>query len=473
MSSLDSHPTGPGTDPSAAPADATVDCDTPSVPPPIPVRRRLALAFLALVAVVAAGEAVHRVSDITRGSPVRSVVTPGLPAPGDSGFAALAGGVAETPLVEGNHVEVLTDAHTFRSMLEDLRAARRSITVLAYYCGPGALADSLSAVLSARARAGIEVMLLGDGFGCRTMLDAISDDLTRAGARVATLRPVRWSTLHRVQHRHHARSVVVDGTVAYTGGFGFDDRWLGDAPGELPWRDTSARVQGPVVAVVQGVFTAAWAEATGELRADTLLFGAAPTLEGVPKDPPPADGAVRAGYLVSGPGVGTRPADRYLTLTLASARRTLYLTNSYFVPTPTMRRLLLEAADRGVDVRILVPGARTDVPSTRWAGRAYYDELLAGGVRIFEYQPTMIHAKTVVADGRWVSIGSLNLDNRSLRLNDESALLVDDPGVGATMDSLFHADLTRAVEQSLALHGSRPWLERLLERLTRLVAPLL
>jgi cardiolipin synthase len=182
---------------------------------------------------------------------------------------------------------------------------------------------------------------------------------------------------------------------------------------------------------------------------------------------------VRAGLLYSRPGLGPTTAERYLALTIASAERTLFVSNSYFVPTASLRRLLVEASGRGVDVRLLVPGEHTDIPSTRWAARGYYEELLGEGVRIWEYQPAMMHAKTLVADGVWAAVGSLNFDNRSIRLNDESALLVYDRGFGARMDSLFLADLELAGEVTLESHGGRPLYERVLELGTRLVALLL
>jgi ABC-type Mn2+/Zn2+ transport system ATPase subunit len=156
-----------------------------------------------------------------------------------------------------------------------------------------------------------------------------------------------------------------------------------------------------------------------------------------------------------------------------SAERTLLITNAYFVPSPLVRRLLTDAAERGVDVRVLVPGPRTDVASTRWAGRGYYGALMQSGVRIFEYDATMMHAKTIVADGVWSVIGSMNLDNRSTRVNDEAALLVHDEGVGATLDSLFAADLSRAREITLADYRSRPLWERMLEWATWLATPVL
>jgi phosphatidylserine/phosphatidylglycerophosphate/cardiolipin synthase-like enzyme len=187
----------------------------------------------------------------------------------------------------------------------------------------------------------------------------------------------------------------------------------------------------------------------------------------------PGAESVSAGLLYSRPVVGSTTAERFLAATLASAERTLYVTNSYFVPTPLLVHLLLDAAQRGVDVRILLPDEHTDIPMTRYAGRSFYQELMAAGIRIFEYQPSMMHAKTLVVDGKWTALGTLNFDNRSLRLNDESALVVHDEGLGALMDSLFLADVGRAQEITLESHGARPMRERLLEWLARRMAALL
>jgi cardiolipin synthase len=279
--------------------------------------------------------------------------------------------------------------------------------------------------------------------------------------------------MHRAQHRHHGRIVVVDGEVAHTGGFGVADAWIAGEANEPAWRETNVRVEGPVVASMEGAFAAAWVEATGHL----LAFAPRPNGDlGASREEVAPDGAEAdawAGLLVSGPGIGSSPAERYLALSLAGARKTLYLANPYFVPPAGLRALLLEAAARGVDARLLVPGRRTDVPSTRWAGRGYYSDLLEAGVRIWEYRPAMMHAKTLVADGSWVGIGSLNFDNRSLRLNDETVLLIQDPRIGARLDSLFLADLVEAQEILPSEHASRPIGQRLLEFLTRLAAPML
>jgi cardiolipin synthase len=262
----------------------------------------------------------------------------------------------------------------------------------------------------------------------------------------------------------HARTVLIDGMTGYTGGFGIADKWVADQPGDPLWRDTGVRVTGPALEVMQSTFLSAWAEATGELLIGEAYF---------PEAPQPRTGAALAGFLYSAPAIGTTPAERYLALLLAGAEHRLFIANSYFVPTPLMLRLLADAARRGVDVRLLLPGEKVDIRTSRYAGRSHFEELLTAGVRIFEYQPAMMHAKTIVVDGAWVTLGSLNLDNRSLRLNDEGALIARDEKVGATMDSLFLADLSRSREIILDGHRARPLRQRIAERLSLLLAPLL
>jgi cardiolipin synthase A/B len=242
--------------------------------------------------------------------------------------------------------------------------------------------------------------------------------------------------------------------VAYTGGFGLADYGLGDGQTEDQWRDSNARFEGPAVAQLQATFASGWAEATGELITGDVFF-------------PPASfaevGTVSAGVLHSVPTIGSTPAERFLALSISAARRTLYISNSYFVPDDDFRSLLIRAAKRGVDVRVLTAGDKSDVKTTVYAGRARYPELLKGGVRIYEYQPTMMHAKTFVVDGLWSSVGSLNFDNRSLVFNNESNIAALDETVGANLDSLFMSDLRHSKEIKLPEFEQRSWAEKMLE----------
>jgi cardiolipin synthase A/B len=383
---------------------------------------------------------------VTRGTPVRGVLAigdrEGPPPVGDSLFAHTVELFSGTLVETGNRVEVLANGvGTYPRLWGDLRGARQSITVQMYYSQPGAIADSMARFLVERARAGVKVRVLLDAFGSKNLRGAWEDSLKAAGAQVAWLRPLHWYTLYKANNRSHVRVVVVDGRVGYTGGFGLADYWQGGGRRDGEWRETNVRFEGPAATHLQAAFAAAWAEATGVLLTGDVLFPR-PAFERIP------DG-VPAGLLYAQPTMGSTNAERFLAISIAGARRRLWITNSYFVPDDDFRGLLVRAARRGVDVRVLTAGEKSDVKTTTWAGRARYEQLLEAGVKIYEYQPSMMHAKTMVVDGLWSTVGSLNFDNRSLAYNNESNLLVLDARTGATMDSLFLDDLTRSDEFTL------------------------
>ena len=395
---------------------------------------------------------------ITRGTPVARVVTlsdSGPPAVSDSLFERTFELFTGTHIFPDNTVEqALNGNGTYPQLWADLRAAQHTITVQMYYSLPGKVADTLAAILRERARAHVRALLLVDAFGSQHLSKQWIRTLRDAGVEVAQLRPLRWFTIHDATDRSHVRVVVVDGHVGWTGGFGLADYWLGDGLHEDQWRESNVRFEGPAVMKLQTAFADAWAEATGELITGRLFFP--------PSGFEPA-GATHAGLLYAAPTTGSTPAERFLTLTIAGSRHTLYIANSYFVPDDDMRRLLERAARRGVDVRVLTVSSKTDVKTTWYAGRYRYEELLRNGIRIYEYQPTMMHSKTIVADGIWSSIGSMNFDNRSMAFNDESNLVVLDTAFGAQMDSVFLGDLRQAKEIKLAEFERRSTWSKLLE----------
>jgi cardiolipin synthase A/B len=349
---------------------------------------------------------------------------------------------------------------TFPRIWDDLRAARRAITIQMYYANPGSIADSLGAILSERARAGVEVFLVYDAFGSK-FGDGYLDRLRAAGVQAVAFRPLRFRNLWVVQNRSHIRGIVVDGRVGWTGGFGIDDKWLGNARNDREWRDTNVRFEGPAVLQLEAAFTAAWAEATGELLSGRMTVN---TYDG---------GVAKAGLLYTAPTLGSTPAERYLALSIGGARDKLYITNAYFAPDTNFVALLRMAAKRGVDVRILVGGPKTDVRAARLAARARYEALLAAGVKVYEYQATTLHAKTFVSDGVWVSIGTMNFDNRSLALNDESTLMVLDSTAGKRMEGVFFDDVSHSTEIDLATFRRRPWRDHAAEWAANLIARLL
>ena len=394
---------------------------------------------------------------------VRGVGGDGTPpvAPAEASFPLTVALLTSTPLTPGNRVELALDGDgTFPRLWSDLRAARRSITFQMYYLAPGRVADTLAAILVERARAGVSVWLLYDAYGSGLPGDYY-DRLRAAGVRAVAFRPLRLRNLWVVQNRSHVRGIVVDGRIGWTGGFGIDDKWLGGGRREGEWRETNVRFAGPAVRQLEAAFIAAWAEATGELLTGRVALERH------------EDGVARAGLLFTAPTLGSTPAERYLALSIAGARERLYITNAYFAPDANFVALLVRAARRGVDVRILVGGPRTDVRVSRTAARGRYEDLLAAGARVYEYQETTLHAKTFVADGRWVSIGTMNFDNRSLALNDESTLMVLDSTAGRRMEEVFVEDLKHALEIDLAEFRRRPWWEHMGEWAANLVTRLL
>ena len=405
----------------------------------------------------------------TRETPTE-VVTPydgshALPGIGDTAFLHSLELLTQTDLQPGHRIEPLFDGDgTFPRIWQDIRAARESVIAQLYYCKPGAVADSLKRVLVATARRGVRTYVLFDAFGALELSEEYLDSLRAGGVRVAQFRPVRWYTLHKAQNRSHVRAIIVDDAVAYTGGFGIDDVWLGDGHRRDQWRETNVRFTGPAVVQLQAAFATAWAEATGELWTGWRPHEA----------PAAADtSGAHAGLLYAEPVLGSTAAERFLALTISGARRTLYISNAYFVPDDDLRRMLRAAARRGVDVRVLTAGPETDVKVVRIAGRAGWEELLRAGVRIYEYQPTMLHAKTIVADDFWVTIGTMNFDNRSIAFNEESNLIVQDSAVAGLMRGKFEDDLRFSKEIVLREFVRRSVFAKALERLAGMAANLL
>jgi cardiolipin synthase len=395
---------------------------------------------------------------LTRGTPVSSVRTFGQappPAVIDPLFRRTVDLLAGMTMQGGNDVEVLFNGdQTYPRLWDDLRSARQTITMQMYYCNPGKVADTLKTLLIERARAGVRILFLQDAIGSQNLTEEWQDSLRAAGVQVAVFRPPRWYQLDKAGHRSHIRVVVVDGHVGWTGGFGIDDKWLGDGRTNDSWRDTNVRFSGPAVMQLQATFAAGWAEATGELITGQLFF---------PLEEFQADGDDFGALLHMAPTIGSTPAERFLALSIEGARRTMYIANSYFVPDDDFRRMLVAAAQRGVDVRILTASNKTDIKTTWYAGRKRYEELLEGGVRVYEYAPSMMHAKTFVIDGVWSTVGTMNFDNRSLAFNDESNLVTFDRRVGAVMDSTFLEDLRHSTEIKLETFRQRPWYQKVFE----------
>jgi len=377
-------------------------------------------------------------------------------------FLSAISGVTGGPLRTGGTAQLLNNGKEYLpAMLEAFRGAQKTIDFSAYIWEKGQISDQFLAVFLERARAGVQVRVLLDGMG--GMQAPSMDELKAAGGKVVVFRPARWGKFTRFHKRNHRRAIVIDGTVAFTGGAAVADHWLGDAANEEQWRDTMVRVTGPLAQTLQSAFADIWAFASGEI------------LEGPEFFPPAADTSVEGAVgmvhtgLASLPASDLHPLRLFIAQSFLSAQKRLYITTPYFVLDEEMRSVVAGRARAGVDVRILLPNDHTDAKLIRLTSHHYFEDLLAAGVKIYEYQPTMYHTKVTVVDDYWVSVGSTNFDNRSFRLNDEANLNILDDSFGRAQSEVFARDRTRAKEVTLEEWRHRPITERLEELVGRMM----
>ena len=364
----------------------------------------------------------------------------------------------QTRLHAGQRVEVLTNGTRFYpAMLAAIAEARFSINVEAYIFQPGRIADQMVDALAERARAGVEVRIVLDAIGSAAMRwSPAGTKLTDAGCRLDYYQPLTWYRLHRVNNRTHRELLIVDGRIAFVGGAGVADWWHdASGPDDPPWRDTMVRVEGPVVASLQGVFSENWLECGGEILTSPASW-----------PPTVTAGPVEALVIRSSPSDRSTASRVALSLLMACARESINIHTPYFLPDHNLRRTFVEMAGRGVRVRVLVPGPRTDQRLVRLASRRLYGQLLDKGVRIFEYQPGMTHAKVMTIDDRWAIVGTTNIDNRSFEHNDEVNVAFRDRDVSARLRQDFEADLARSLEITAEVWNRRPLLEKALKPLT-------
>ncbi|MCA1817979.1 MAG: phospholipase D-like domain-containing protein [Acidobacteria bacterium] len=344
-------------------------------------------------------------------------------------------------MTEDNRVEVFANGENYYpAALAAIRNARESIHLEAYIFQKGRVAREYVEALAERARAGVEVRLVIDAIGSFATWDSFLEPLTDAGGRVAWYNPLRWQTLARFNNRTHRELLIVDGRVGFTGGAGVADHWrYPPKKGKPRWRDNLFRVEGDAVAQLQATFAENWLEASGEIIADPKYF-------------PPCEsaGGVHALVVSSSPTAGGSTRARILfQMLLASARESIQITTPYFLPDRSARAEMIRAIERGVRVRILVPGKKgTDHQLTRNSSRRLYGDLLKAGAQIYEYQPTMIHAKTLVIDGLWSVVGTTNFDNRSFGLNDEVNLAAFDEPLASRISEDFRRDLAESRQVS-------------------------
>ena len=380
------------------------------------------------------------------------------PPPGSIEFARVIEGLTGAPLRHGNRVKVLRNgAQTFPAMLEAISSAQETVDFSSYIYWPGEITTAFSEAFIERAEAGVEVNIVLDGYGSAKLDRAHVERLERAGANVSFFRPPSWYTLHKANNRMHRRLLIVDGKIAFAGGVGIADMWTGDAEDPDHWRETHLRVEGPAVRDILGGFLENWTEAT-----QGILTGARyPDLSGF-------DDGVDVQVSRSTPTTGGTAVAELFYAAIAGARERVWLTTAYFSAGSAFMDLLCVAAGRGVDVRILVNGSKVDKEVVRQTAQRSYGRLLEAGVRIFEYERAMLHAKTLIVDQHWADLGSSNFDHRSFALDAELNVSFYDEGILSELERHFLDDLGASQEFDLERWRNRPLRKRVGEYLGEL-----
>ncbi|WP_221032118.1 phospholipase D-like domain-containing protein [Actomonas aquatica] len=384
-----------------------------------------------------------------------------LPAVDDPQFHRAMAAVMRVPFCTGNHIQRLRNGvEIFPAMLRAIEQAQHTICFETYIYWSGDIGRRFADTLVARARAGVKVTILLDWVGSIPMDDELVDHLRNGGCEVRRFHKPNWRHPSRLNHRTHRKLLIIDGRIGFTGGVGISDDWAGDAQDADHWRDSHFQVEGPVVAQLQSAFMVNWIRTTGQVETGPDYF---PALK------PRTDNDAPTHCFVSSPDEGSENARLAFLLAVGAARRRIRLVTPYFTPDRLARQSLAAAARRGVEVTVLVTGKKTDSRLSRLASRALWRGILEAGVEIHEFQPTMLHAKTLIIDDAWISVGSANVDERSFRLNDEANVQACDPTLAATLEADFQTDLSRSQRIDLARWRRRPASEKLLGRLATLL----
>ena len=350
---------------------------------------------------------------------------------GEPSFFPTLEAYASAPIVGGNSAEFLLNGEQiFPAIVDAIRSAKKTITYAQYFYEDGPVAREVAEALSERCREGVGVNVLLDAFGTLSMPKEYAELMTRSGCHVAYFRPLGQYIFRRYNNRNHRRILVIDGRLGFTGGSGVSRKWMGNGRVEHHWRDTDIRVEGPVVEYLQAAFAENWLETTGVVLGGETYF---------PRPLEPR-GEVYAQIVKSSPAAGSFAMYTTFLLAVSAARRSIMITNPYFVLDEKMQQALITSARRGVRVRVLVPGA-IDHNIVRQASRRQFGSMLRAGIQIFEYTPALLHSKTMVIDGVWSTIGSTNLDNRSFAVNDELNLIVYSRPVAQRLEQIFADDV--------------------------------
>jgi cardiolipin synthase len=380
---------------------------------------------------------------------------------GEPSFYPTIAAHTDASIIGGNRVELLFNGdQIFPAMLQAIRGARKSITYAQYFYEDGVIAHEIAEAFAERCRAGVQVKILIDSLGGGGMPEDIRDLWKKSGCRLELFQRIKvfqfitpWELLN-YNHRSHRRILVVDGKIGFTGGHGVSDAWAGDGRTPEHWRQTDVRVEGPIVQQLQAAFVESWRRATGDVLGDDSYF---PALD--------IQGKVYAQIVKSSPLSSSFGSYLLFLLSITSAQKSIHIANPYFFPDDKIEEALVNAVKRGVKVVVLTP-EKGDHATTSSASHGGLGPFLLGGVEIYEYQPALMHAKAMVVDGIWATVGSANLDYRSLAINEEINLVVYDAAFAGALEKSFQEDLKLSKKLTYEAWNSRPFTDKILEWFT-------
>jgi cardiolipin synthase len=347
-------------------------------------------------------------------------------------------GLTQSSMESGNQVQLLENGDEFFPLLlQDIAAAKESVHLESYIWWKGAICNQLAHALADKARSGVEVRVLIDASGGHKMEKELSKLMLDSGVRLVRFHPITLANVGRLNNRDHRKEAIIDGRIGYIGGYGIAEEWTGHGQDKDHWRDAGLRVQGPIVGRLQAAFAENWIEETGEIMAGEKYF---PRLTAV--------GTSRAHLAYTSPTGGVSSVQVLYYLAIKAARKEIIIQNPYLLPDDDAIGALSEAVKRGVVVNVMVPATTsTDSPIVQHASHHRYGLLLKAGVKIWEYQKTLLHQKVIIVDGVWSCVGSTNFDRRALQLNDEVSMGVLDPALAAQLKGVFLDDKKFAVER--------------------------
>ncbi len=367
---------------------------------------------------------------------------------GSPEFLAALSHLTNAPSGQGDPVTLVPDTAFLPALLGAIRNASSSIDITDYSWKDGAFSDQVFTTLIAAAQRGVAVRVLFDSFGSTYLSKKNIQALEQSGGKVAEYHPFSLRDPIQYDERDHMRALVFDGKTAFFGSVGIADYWITDADGFGQWDDFMIQVDGTMAQATQGAFAELWRETTGEVLSGPVFYPLSPSASA--RSPVGSGTTTNPFISIAGlPSGNADPVRDTYMLTVLSAQKKLYIINAFIVPDQGFLTALEEKARAGVDVRILSPGSITIAPVLRDAWHADYEQLLEAGVKLYEYQPSMIHAKVMMADDAWSVVGSANLDNRSDRLNAENIMGIADPTLATGLDTVFTNDLAQSKQITL------------------------